>query len=195
MKQEFIRICARNINCCAFFFCICRILVICFFFIHRFIFFIFCIIKIYRYIPAVRFDPVKQYFLTLIFSWQCIQGISRKFLCIFIVCSGIHIKLQLRDQTVKFISTYCADRNLKHILVFCQHIVLDFHLVMGQCRRKQQSEHQQQICKQDPDKQNHIITHILKNHPKPESGKDFHLRTQINCPLLLSSRQIPAQEF
>ena len=180
MEQEFICICFGNIHLCI------RIWTV----------FSPCICKVNLHIFTVRFYSVERNFLTLIFSRQRIQWISWKFFRIFIIRLRIHIKLQQRHQTFKFITTYRTDRNLKHILVLRQHILLNLHLIMCQRRRQQQAKHQKQIGKHNSDKQYHIITHILEDHAQSKSGKYLNLRTQTDCPLLpASGRKIPAQEF
>ena len=180
MDQEFICICFGNIYACSIFSCIDNIIVVRIGTIRRNLLvcaIFFYIIKIYFYIFTVRFNTIKQYFLALIFPRQRIQRISRKLFCIFVIRIRIHIKFQQWNQTFKFISAYCTDRNLKHILILRQHIILDLHLIMRQRRRKQQPKHQKQVRKYNSYKQHDIVAHILEDYTESESGKYFNLWT------------------
>ena len=93
--------------------------------------FIFYSIKTYRYISAVRLDsiqtePPRSY----TFREEYLKNMLKTLLHLHSLFPQIHIEFQYRKQTVKFVSTGCTYRNLKHILIFCQHIILDFHLIM-----------------------------------------------------------------
>ena len=107
------------------------------------------------------------------------------------MCKKQHVQHAFKLIT----ATHHTYRHRKHILIFCQHIILDFQLIMIQSRRKQESKHQKQICKQDSHKKYKIIADILKDHAQAESVENLHTRTEINSISLLSGRKISSQKF
>ena len=129
-QQKFICICFRNIH---------------------------AIWKIHINVLAVIVNAIECYFFTFVF-WSEVYSVSKHWIPL-----RLHYLFLRHVQTAAYpayfqllLPPHHTYRHWKHILIFCQHIILDFQLVMIQCGREQKAKHQKQICKYDPHKKDKI---------------------------------------
>ena len=142
------------------------------------------------------FNPVKQNILQHIGFICCPKSIGAELFRILVLGFYLLLKLQHGQHAPQLmILVHLRQRHIQQVLIFCQHAVCDLLLVMLHDRLHDQSKQKKHISELDPDQHHHIVCHILKNDPDPETGKEFYQRTQVNCPFIFLSAQVPSQKL
>ena len=129
-------------------------------------------------ITAVLFDPIHlDIFGAQGLPFRDPQGIRGKSLRVRVGCPCRQAQESRRQDLVQLVVfIHLIGGNLQKILVFAEHVVLHGFLIAVKDRRQGQAEQEQQVCKKDPDEEDHIASRILKKDPHPESGGEGNVR-------------------
>ena len=147
-------------------------------------------------ILAVRSNAIYSDVFAGIAGIYGFQRICREFFCLFVVCLHIKLEQQCRYHTSnRRIIVHRIVWHLQNILILAQHIIFQIILIDVQHIRQRQAKHQQQICKQDANQQDAIVSDILKNHAQAEPMEKRNFIRQPKRLFPTFAPQISAQKL